>query len=413
MNETTYMNHKKNKSKNKLKNNIKKNKLPQFFLSILIITIIASALSYYLMKKETPSKENSSAVKTDNILENKKDIIKTQTDEIKTFEEKTPEEYFDELNKTQDKHEKFEEYTKEFENIIIEKDEAADLINKENEKVLKKIEEIKEDKKKLETIIKDNKEKKEEVKEEIKEIKEIKKVAPVDDKNIVTKKDTFKYDKNSKPKIVILIDDVSTKAQKDKILSIGYTVNMAFLPPTKMHKDSAKIAQDLPFHMIHFPMQASSAFKGEEIDTLKITDSYETIENRVKQLRAWYPNAIYTNNHTGSVFTENEEAVDKLFKALKKYNFIFVDSRTSAKSVIKKYAAKYNMPYIVRNTFIDNDRDYKSIQSQLKKAIDIAKKQGYAIAIGHPHNITLQVLKESKHLFKDVDAIYMNKLPYL
>ena len=413
MNETTYMNHKKNKSKNKLKNNIKKNKLPQFFLSILIITIIASALSYYLMKKETPSKENSSAVKTDNILENKKDIIKTQTDEIKTFEEKTPEEYFDELNKTQDKHEKFEEYTKEFEKDIVEKDEATDLINKENEKVLKKIEEIKEDKKKLETIINDNKEKKEELKEEIKEIKEIKKVLPVDDKNIVTKKDTFKYNKNTKAKIVILIDDVSTKAQKDKILNIGYTVNMAFLPPTKIHKDSAIIAQNLPFHMIHFPMQASSAFKGEEIDTLKITDSYETIEKRVKQLRAWYPNAIYTNNHTGSVFTENEEAVDKLFRALKKYNFIFVDSRTSAKSVIKKYAAKYNMPYIVRNTFIDNDRDYKSIQSQLKKAIELAKKQGYAIAIGHPHEITLKVLKESKHLLNDVEPIYMNKLPYL
>ena len=404
------MNHKKNKSKSK-KNNIKKNKLPLYFLSLLIITIIASALSYYLMKKESPS-----SVKTDNILENKKEIINIPTNEIKTFEEKTPEEYFDELNKTQDKHEKFEEYTKEFDNIIIEKDEATELINKENEEVLKKVEEIKEDKKKLETIINDNKEKeekKEEPKEIIKEIKEVKKVIPIDEKNIITKKDTFKYTKDTKAKLVILIDDVSTKAQKDKILNIGYTVNMAFLPPTKTHKDSASIAQNLPFYMIHFPMQASSAFKGEEINTLKITDSYETIEKRVKQLRDWYPNAIYTNNHTGSVFTENEEAVDKLFRALKKYNFIFVDSRTSAKSVIKKYAKKYDMPYIVRNTFIDNDRDYKSIQTQLIKAIEIAKKQGYAIAIGHPHDITLKVLKESKHLLKDVEPIYMNKLPYL
>ena len=404
------MNHKKNKSKSK-KNNIKKNKLPLYFLSLLIITIIASALSYYLMKKESPS-----SVKTDNILENKKEIINIPTNEIKTFEEKTPEEYFDELNKTQDKHEKFEEYTKEFDNIIIEKDEATELINKENEEVLKKVEEIKEDKKKLETIINDNKEKeekKEEPKEIIKEIKEVKKVIPIDEKNIITKKDTFKYNKDTKAKLVILIDDVSTKAQKDKILNIGYTVNMAFLPPTKTHKDSASIAQNLPFYMIHFPMQASSAFKGEEINTLKITDSYETIEKRVKQLRDWYPNAIYTNNHTGSVFTENEEAVDKLFHALKKYNFIFVDSRTSAKSVIKKYAKKYDMPYIVRNTFIDNDRDYKSIQTQLIKAIEIAKKQGYAIAIGHPHDITLKVLKESKHLLKDVEPIYMNKLPYL
>ena len=53
----------------------------------------------------------------------------------------------------------------------------------------------------------------------------------------------------------------------------------------KNHKDSAKIAQNLPFHMIHFSTKASSSFKGEEIDTLKITDSYETIEKELKQLR--------------------------------------------------------------------------------------------------------------------------------
>ena len=407
------MNHKKNKSKKKQTVNVQKNKLTKIFLLIFLITLIASALSYFLLKNEN----NKQIAENNNILQAKKEVQKVKDfkneilkkeEEIKIFEDKKPDEYFDELIKppeSVEEHDKFEEYTQEFEKDIIEKNEKEELLNKENEKVLKKIEEIKEEKRNESLIKKDTSEEKKEI------IKRI--PVKIDEKSIITKKDTFTYDKKDKPKLVILIDDVSTKAQKDKILNIGYTVNMAFLPPTKAHKDSASLAQSLPFHMIHFPMQASSAFKGEEIDTLRVTDSYETIEKRVKQLRAWYPNAIYTNNHTGSVFTENEEAVDKLFRALKKYNFIFVDSRTSAKSVIKKYAKKYDMPYIVRNTFIDNDRDYKSIQTQLKKAIDLAKKQGYAIAIGHPHDITLKVLKESKHLLKDVEPIYMNKLPYL
>ena len=395
----------KTKTKKKRPSRIQKNKLAKIFFLILLIALVASTFSYFMMKKE--SHKASKTVKIDNILEIKKQTDENQTpknentntaEEIKTFEDAKPNEYFDELAKTIDKHDKFEEYTQEFEKEVIDKDNTEELINKENEKVLKKIEEIKEEKTKDEKI-KDPLIKKDPVK--------------IDEKKIITKKDTFIYDKKNKPKLVILIDDVSTKAQKEKILNIGYPVNMAFLPPTNAHKDSAKIAQDLPFHMIHFPMQASSAFKGEEVDTLRITDSYEEIEKRVKQLRLWYPNAIYTNNHTGSVFTENDAAVDKLFRALKKYNFIFVDSRTSAKSVIKKYSQKYEMPYIVRNTFIDNDRNYGAIQSQLKKAIDLAKKQGYAIAIGHPHNITLQVLKESKHLLKDVEPIFMNKLPYL
>jgi hypothetical protein len=71
------------------------------------------------------------------------------------------------------------------------------------------------------------------------------------------------------------------------------------------------------------------------------------------------------------------------------------------------------MPYIVRNTFIDNEENYEYIQNQLKQAIEIAKKQGYSIAIGHPHAVTLKVLKDSKNLLKDVEPIFVNQLPYL
>ena len=388
-----------NKKKSRKRTNLTPNrKLINIFLTIFLIAFLVTIASYFTIKNKEANKDIPPQVSTQEI---KDEIsIPPRIAEIKDLKEQINHELFEKKFDLNEEH-KFEEYTKELEKVIDEKTEVEESINKENKIIQKKVEEIKEDKLKEKQKEKSSININETIKNKI------------DEKSIITKKDTFTYDKKIKPKIAIVIDDVTTQAQKDKILSMGYKINMAFLPPTKTHPDSAKIAQSLSFHMIHFPMQASGAFKGEEINTLTINDSYETIEKRVKQLREWYPNAVYTNNHTGSVFTENEEAVDKLFRALKKYNFIFVDSRTSAKSVIKKYAKKYDMPYIVRNTFIDNEKDYKSIQTQLKKAIDIAKKQGYAIAIGHPHNITLQVLKEPKHLLKDVEPIYMNKLPYL
>lgn len=393
------MNQKKNKSKKRrIKATLRsKKKLIQVFLLILLFTSLISISSYFLFNSD-----KSEPIEKTPVLTQKNEVQKENKtfDEVKLFDEKKPEQTFDEIIPKYDTYDKFEEYTQALEKDFLEK--TLEDEQQINEKIVKKIEEIKEDKKKI---------KEEKAKEEKKEIE--KQPSKIDEKSIITKKDTFVYDKKNKPKLAIIIDDVSTSAEKEKILNIGYPITMAFLPPTSSHKDSAKIAQNLSFYMIHFPMQASSAFKSPEVDTLKITDSYEKIENRVKQLRAWYPNAIYTNNHTGSVFTENEEAMDKLFKALKKYNFIFVDSRTSSKSVAKQFANKYNMPYIVRNTFIDNDRNFSAIQNQLKKAVEIAKKQGYAIAIGHPHDITLKVLKESKHLLKDVEPIFVNKLPYL
>lgn len=382
-----------NKKKPRKRTNLRPNKkLINIFLTIFLIAFLVTIASYFTIKNKDSIKDIPTEVNTQEI---KNEVsIPPRIAKIKDLKEQINHELFEEKFDLNEEH-KFEEYTKELEKVIDEKTEVEELINKENKIIQKKVEEIKEEK----------------LKE--KQNETIKTKDKLDEKSIITKKDTFTYDKKVKPKIAIVIDDVTTQAQKDKILSMGYKINMAFLPPTKTHPDSAKIAQSLSFHMIHFPMQASSAFKGEEINTLTINDSYETIEKRVKQLREWYPNAVYTNNHTGSVFTENEEGVDKLFRALKKYNFIFVDSRTSAKSVAKKYAKKYDMPYIVRNTFIDNDRDFKSIQNQLKKAIEIAKKQGYAIAIGHPHTVTLEVLKDSKSLFKEVEPIFINQLPYL
>ena len=388
-----------NKKKSRKRTNLTPNrKLINIFLTIFLIAFLVTIASYFTIKNKEANKDIPPQVSTQEI---KDEIsIPPRIAEIKDLKEQINHKLFEKKFDLNEEH-KFEEYTKELEKVIDEKTEIEESINKENKIIQKKVEEIKEDKLKEKQKEKSSININETIKNKI------------DEKSIITKKDTFTYDKKIKPKIAIVIDDVTTQAQKDKILSMGYKINMAFLPPTKTHPDSAKIAQSLSFHMIHFPMQASSAFKGEEINTLTINDSYETIEKRVKQLREWYPNAVYTNNHTGSVFTENEEAVDKLFRALKKYNFIFVDSRTSAKSVAKKYAKKYDMPYIVRNTFIDNDRDFKSIQNQLKKAIEIAKKQGYAIAIGHPHTVTLEVLKDSKSLFREVEPIFINQLPYL
>lgn len=215
---------------------------------------------------------------------------------------------------------------------------------------------------------------------------------------------------SDKPKLAIIIDDMTTKKQINSVLNLGYTVNMAFLPPTTGHRNSAKITKSLEnIYMIHLPLQASSS-RYEEENTLHINDSIDTIEKRIQYLRKIYPNTQYLNNHTGSKFTSNQAAMDKLFEVLKKYNYTFIDSRTTAKSVAAKSSKKYGVKMFSRNIFLDNKKDKTYIQNQLKKAIKSAKKHGMAIAIGHPYSITFQTLKESKHLLKDLELVYIDQL---
>jgi len=213
----------------------------------------------------------------------------------------------------------------------------------------------------------------------------------------------------TKPKLVIIIDDVTTSSQIRKIKNIPYPVTMAFLPPTPRHKHSATIAKDISVYMIHLPLEARGR-KYEELNTLHVGDGIDTIDNRIKKLKKLYPSAKYINNHTGSKFTQDDRSMDKLLKVLKKYKYIFVDSRTTGKTVTKRYATKHNIQYFSRNIFLDNKRDKIYIKNQLKKAVNIARKEGFAIAIGHPHNITLKTLAQSKYMLDGLDIVLINKL---
>ena len=381
-----------------IKKTLRKKNLARNFIVLLSLIFILLLFAYFFLSKNNQAVNSSS---NNNILQSKKLYTNDEIME-KVIENLNP----DNKNNILEKNLETEENKKEIFEQELKKDILKEVLEKQKEIEKSKIEE------KVE--IKQAKEPSKEIEDEIIEEKtKIEKPAIKEKKELITKKDSYKYDLKTKPKLVIIIDDVVSKSQKDKILNIGYPITMAFLPPNGVQKESAIIAQNLPFHMIHFPMQASKNFKNIEIDTLNISDSYEKIEARVKKLRDLYPNTTYTNNHTGSVFTENYEAMDKLFRALKKYNFIFVDSKTTPNSVAKELSIKYQMPYIVRDTFLDNDRSFTAIQNQLKDAIRVAKKQGFAIAIGHPYEVTFKVLKESKHLLNDVEPIFLNKLPYL
>jgi polysaccharide deacetylase 2 family uncharacterized protein YibQ len=102
--------------------------------------------------------------------------------------------------------------------------------------------------------------------------------------------------------------------------------------------------------------------------------------------------------------------MNKLMQVMKQNNLIFVDSRTSSKSVVKKYATKYGVKYIGRNVFLDNTPSKEYIRNQLVKAIEIAKSSGSAIAIGHPYGATIDALQESKNLLDGVDVVLIDKI---
>ena len=214
---------------------------------------------------------------------------------------------------------------------------------------------------------------------------------------------------SNKPKLAIIIDDVGTRKQVQAIKSVHIPLTMSFLPPSNARPNTAKLAAKEPFYMVHLPMEAMN-WSAEEPLTLRVNDSQQKISQRIAKLKKLFPRTHYINNHTGSKFTSNEIAMNRLIFALNKNNINFIDSRTTAQTKAPKVMKNFGFSYVARDVFLDHHMDKAYVLKQIKQAVKIAKLHGTAIAIGHPHPNTLEALKESKKVLSEVDVVLVNKL---
>jgi len=226
----------------------------------------------------------------------------------------------------------------------------------------------------------------------------------------VEKKETKKRVFNkSNPTLVIIMDDISSQKEIDRLNSLGMKITPSIFPSTKTHKDTPLIASKLKHYMVHTPMQAFN-YKHPEIGTLDVNDSLKTIERSILKIHKDFPNLAAINNHTGSRFTSDIKAMDRLFCALKKYNINFIDSKTAPHTFGKKMGRLYGMPVFCRDVFLDNKADVEYILKQIRLAVKKAKKSGLCIAICHPRQKTFVALREAKNLLLGVKLIYVDEL---
>ncbi|WP_298833916.1 divergent polysaccharide deacetylase family protein [uncultured Campylobacter sp.] len=212
----------------------------------------------------------------------------------------------------------------------------------------------------------------------------------------------------SRAKLAIIIDDVGTDEQAQKLIALPVRVTPSIFPPEYQRKDTRSLARGFEHYAIHLPMEASSAKNNSA--TLRTSDNYEKLRGVIAKLRADFPNAKFINNHTGSKFTADERAMQNLLRAMNEHGFLFIDSRTSPATKAKAAMNGLGMRYVHRDVFLDNQNSVAAVRKKLREAVALAKKQGYAIAIGHPKSSTLRALENSADILGEVDLVYLDEI---
>ena len=196
------------------------------------------------------------------------------------------------------------------------------------------------------------------------------------------------------PKVVLIIDDmgISRKRTAD-ITTLHYPLTAAFLTYGKNLRQQVESAQKAGHEiMLHTPMEALGRVEAAP-DVLTTQMTPEEIKRNFEAMLDKFPGIRGINNHMGSKLTEDFDRMSVIMQVLKARNMFFLDSKTSAKSRAEEAAAAAGIAYAHRHVFLDNNNDKAYILGQLDKVERLAKKNGYAIAIGHPKSKTYVAVK--------------------
>jgi len=212
----------------------------------------------------------------------------------------------------------------------------------------------------------------------------------------------------AKPKLAIIIDDMATEADVKNLKAIPYAITPSFMPPAPNHPNSATLAKEFEFYMVHLPLQA---VKYTQAGALTTKSTQDEINARVAEIREQFAGAKFVNNHTGSRFTADEAAMKMLLSALLQKDFLFIDSVTTSRTKVKS-AIDGRQAYVARDVFLDNKDSRAEVRKQLRWAVALAKKNGKAIAIGHPKRSTMAVLQEKNtaKILQDVEVVYVRDI---
>lgn len=208
---------------------------------------------------------------------------------------------------------------------------------------------------------------------------------------------------DNSPRIAIIIDDMGNRLEYGKrAVALPGNVTINILPFTPYAKYFASLATQAEKEvMLHIPMEAISGRnpgKGSLHTHMSQQEFTHVLDSNLAQI----PNIKGISNHMGSRLTQNGKMMEWLMSALADHGKLyFVDSRTTSETIAIDYARKNDIAHAKRDVFLDHSQTYERILHQWQRMIRLAHRNGSAIAIGHPHRITVEFLE--KHL-SDIEA---------
>jgi len=198
------------------------------------------------------------------------------------------------------------------------------------------------------------------------------------------------------PRLAIIIDDLGyDRAAADALLALPFPLTVSVLPHLPLSGEVAEEAFRRGDQvLLHAPMQSEGETARTEEIELRVGMNAQEVDATLAGMLETVPHAAGVNNHQGSRATADPALMVALMPALRTRGLFFIDSRTLASTVAYDTAERMGVRAASRKVFLDDTPERGAIVSQIELAARDATRDGYAIAIGHPHPATIAALAE-------------------
>lgn len=200
-----------------------------------------------------------------------------------------------------------------------------------------------------------------------------------------------------KPRVALVIDDLGyDRRLAEAFLDLDIPLTLAVLPFSPYQQEVVAAARRRGRAvMLHLPMEPE---EYPEVDpgpgALLARMNPDELITQLRRDLEQIPEAVGVNNHMGSRLTRESDQLNQIFSVLKERGLFFIDSRTTPDSLGYQAARLLKVPFAQRDVFLDHHQDPDFVRRQIKELLRRAEKSGQAVGIGHPHRVTLDILRE-------------------
>jgi len=198
------------------------------------------------------------------------------------------------------------------------------------------------------------------------------------------------------PRIAIIIDDLGYQLEAGRrAIQLPGPITFAVLPGTPHSRRLAGFAHDRGKEVLmHLPLESVNYTGPAEPGGVTLDMSRDEFRATFASAIETVPFAIGVSSHRGSLLTRHPGHMTWLMQEIRERDdLFFIDSYTTPESIALKVAAEEGVNATRRDVFLDHDRSIDAVARELERLKAMARRNGRAVAIGHPFPETLEVLE--------------------